>query len=365
MMPMNWSEQLASYIKTPRFVSYGAASETRPVLVDCSLGINPLDLYADLSVTLSAREFGGYPQDGHGIRTLGEYVHSRFPSVKPDDLCFGAGSQGTICSLSRILGGPDVRVLGIVPTFISGLMEFCNAGCTVETVELSPPYRIDVDLIISALKPDTTLVYLDNPNNPTGQVLSLAAVDRLAKACFTNGTLLFVDEAYADFVDDANSAFTLPYPNIICSRSFSKGCGLAGARIGYILLKDPALREYYRQMGLLFSASTVAAAFAAQVLPALNLPAIRTGVRALKKEVLGFIADYPDFSVAASSDDTPIFFLLWKKTEGDLFEVLIDAGIYTEAGSYFAVKGDNAVRLRVPSAKQLDEFKSLWRKAFG
>lgn len=365
MKSMNWSEQLASYITTPRFVSYGAASETRPVLVDCSLGINPLDLYADLSVTLSAREFGGYPKDGHGIRTLGEYVHSRFPSVKPDDLCFGAGSQGTICSLSRILGGPSVKILGIVPTFISGLMEFCNSGCTVETVELVPPYRIEVDLIGNALKPDTTLVYLDNPNNPTGQVLPLTEVDTLARACLTNGTLLFVDEAYADFVDDANSAFTLPYPNIICSRSFSKGCGLAGARIGYLLIKEPVLRDYYRQMGLLFSASPVAAAFAAQVLPALNLSAIRAGVRALKKEVLGFIADYPDFSVAASSDDTPIFFLMWNKTDGDLFEELIDVGIYTEAGPYFAVKGNNAVRLRVPTAKQFDAFKALWRKKFG
>lgn len=368
MKPLLWKSAQAPYIKNPAFMSYGAFEEKRPVRVDCSLGINPLpNLYNQATLTMTAASYGRYPRGGaHGNPALAAYVASRWPSVTPDSICFGSGSQGVISSLSRILGGSGVTVLGLIPQFIPALLEFSSAGASISTVSLPKGgFAIDVDAMITALTPATTAAYLDNPHNPTGQVLPLEAVARLADACQKNGTLLIVDEAYGDFVEDANSALNLPHGNLICMRSFSKGCGLAGLRVGYIVIRDAELRACYRELGLHFSSSAAGADMAAQLLPRLDLAAMRQEVTALKTRVLEFITPQERFSVATTHPGTPIFLVSWKETGGNLYDALMEVGIQTEPGMFFALEGHNAVRLRAPMSEQFDEFCALWRERFG
>ncbi len=362
-----WKNTLAPYIKTPAFISYGAFEEKRPVRVDCSLGINPLpQLHGGALLSLDAAEYGGYPKGGaHGNKALAEYLGKRWAKVDPATICFGAGSQGTISSLSRILGGANSTILGIIPQFIPALLEFATAGAHLETISLEgASYKIYVDNLIQALKPSTTVVYLDNPHNPTGQVVPLAEIARLAEACLANGSLLIVDEAYGDFLDDSASALNLTHENIICMRSFSKGCGLAGLRVGYIVIRDEELRGYYKELGLHFSASAAAANIAAELLPKLDLKAMRSKVAKLKQEVLAFIGKYPEFSVAETSEATPIFLVTWAQ-EANLYDALMEVGIQTEPGMFFAMEGQRSVRLRAPMQEQLVEFCELWDKRFG
>ena len=368
MKPLLWKSAQASYIKNPAFMSYGAFEEKRPVRVDCSLGINPLpNLYNQATLTMTAASYGCYPRGGaHGNSALAAYVGSRWPSVTPDSICFGAGSQGTISSLSRILGGSGATVLGLIPQFIPALLEFASAGANVRTIALPQgSFAIDVDTMIAALTPVTTVMYLDNPHNPTGQVLPLETIGRLAEACQKNGTLLIVDEAYGDFVEDANSALNLPHENIICMRSFSKGCGLAGLRVGYSVIRDAELRACYRELGLHFSSSAAAADMAAELLPRLDLASMREQVTALKGRVLAFLASQKGFSVAATHEGTPIFLVSWQEESGNLYDALMDVGIQTEPGMFFALEGHNAVRLRAPMSEQFDLFCALWRERFG
>ncbi|MDR2946443.1 MAG: aminotransferase class I/II-fold pyridoxal phosphate-dependent enzyme [Candidatus Adiutrix sp.] len=367
MPNLNWTRHMAEYVRNPQFPNYGASADPRPVLVDCSLGVNPLKLYPDAEpVKMYASQYAEYP-GGHNVQALGEYVQSRFPTVNPEDLCFGAGSEGVLSSLGRTLGGSGVLVKAFKPTFLPALVEFASAGARVETLELDAPFKIDIDRMIAALDSGTTLVYIDNPNNPTGQVLPLSELDRLAQACRERGILLLVDEAYADFVDDANSAFGLTYDNVICTRSFSKGCGLAGARVGYLLIRDRELLRHYQEVGALFTCSKAASDLAERVLPSLSLAHMRQGVKALKKAVLEFLSGYPQFTMGATSEDTSILFLVWEKEDGDLYDELMDAGIMTESGVYFALTGGgrNCVRLRVPPQEQLEQFKELWQRKFG
>ena len=362
-----WKKSLAPYIKNPAFASYGAFEEKRPVKVDCSLGINPLpNLYNDTVLTISASDYGCYPKGGaHGNALLAEYLGKRWPKVQAQNICFGAGSQGTISSLSRILGASKTKVLGLLPQFIPALLEFATAGATIATVPLqAPDYNVSADLLIQNLQADTTVVYLDNPHNPTGQMLALSEIAKLADACLSNGSLLIVDEAYGDFVDDANSALNLEHENLICMRSFSKGCGLAGLRIGYIVIRSPELLHYYRELGLHFSASAASADMAARLVPSLDLVQMRSKVGVLKKQVLSFIGKYRNFSVAKTSATTPIFLLTWQQQE-NLYDALMEVGIQTEPCFFFAMQGNNSVRLRTPMQEQLPEFYKLWEQRFG
>lgn len=66
-------------------------------------------------------------------------------------------------------------------------------------------------------------MYIDNPNNPTGQVISLDVIEEVTKKALEEEVIVVVDEAYGDFMDIKNSAVNLEYPNLIVVRSFSKG----------------------------------------------------------------------------------------------------------------------------------------------
>ncbi|MDR2825494.1 MAG: aminotransferase class I/II-fold pyridoxal phosphate-dependent enzyme [Deltaproteobacteria bacterium] len=379
MKELNWKKQQAGYIKKPLFVSYGAFEEKRPVLVDCSFGVNPLEGLYSRNILLQTgaaaahspdadiiplAPYAMYPAGGaHGNKKMAAFIASRWPAVKPEDLCFAGGSQGCISSLSRILGGSRNKIQGYIPTFIPGLLEFAAVGARVEITRLSAPdYAVSAGLLLGFLQDDTTALYLDNPNNPTGHVLPVAEIAVLAKACADRGVLLIVDEAYSDFIDDANSALNLEDRNIICLRSVSKGCGFAGLRVGYIVIRDPELRHFYYELGLHFSCSALSADVAATLLPELDLPSMRKELAALKKKTLDFIRSCAGFTVAETAASTPIMLVSSNKT-ASLYDALMEDGIQTEPGKFFDL-GDEAVRLRVPAPSKFELFCKQWKKAF-
>lgn len=362
MKPMNWKRHQAEYIRSPRFANYGMFAEKRPVKVDCSLGINPggFPLKSE-TLTLPVTDCFKYP---HKTDNLKDYICSRWSGVNPEEIVLGTGSEGILNNLGRILGGGNVKLLGVVPQFIPALMEFAACGVTIETLPLTQDaFDVDVGQIIQALTPETTVVYLDNPHNPTGSALPRAEVEKLAQACAEKGVLLIVDEAYGDFVPDEESALHLKGRNLICLRSFSKGCGMAGLRVGYGVIRDEELRRCYAELSLSYAVSDLSIAVTLTALEDLDIPAVRENVMLLKKKVMDFIKGYPDFSIAATYPSTPIFLLTWKKG-GNLYDKLMEVGIQTEAGHFFCLE-DNSVRLRTPQLSQIDEFCRLWEKAFG
>lgn len=365
MYKRNWKTNLAPSIKKPLFDSYGSFSDPREVLVDCSFGVNPLrDLYRDSLGTLSLDGYNMYPSGGpHFNKRLADFITSRWPAVPAEAICFSAGSQGAIASLAKIIGGEKSRILGYLPQFLPALLEFSLSGTQVDTVHLeAPDFRLSVDGLLGALRPDTTAVYVDSPNNPTGRAMPLDEVKRLAEGCAAQGALLIMDEAYADFVDDEESALTLDMENIICLRSFSKGCGLAGLRIGYIVIRDKELRDIYYELGLHFACSALAADVAANLLPTLHLVEMRKELKELKQKTVNFMGQTQGIFVSDSHPQTPIVLVGWKEEE-NLYDRLMEHGILTEPGHFFGID-DSRVRLRIPSPTDFPLFCELWKKAF-
>lgn len=131
------------------------------------------------------------------------------------------------------------------------------------------PYGHDLEAIAKAVTPATRLVYLANPNNPTGTCFTDAALERFMEAIPTE-TLVVVDEAYNDFVDYAGLSTALHllgrYPNLAVTRTFSKAHALAGLRIGYMLSHPSVaavcerLRESFNVNGVALAAAEAALA---------------------------------------------------------------------------------------------------------
>ncbi len=109
-------------------------------------------------------------------------------------------------------------------------------GAEVTEVSLQADGTLDVEGMKRAIGPDTRLVYIANPDNPTGASLSLDAVEELTGA-LPEGAVLLVDEAYVDFLPKSESSVSLVRKGapVIVARTFSKAFGLAGLRLGYVI----------------------------------------------------------------------------------------------------------------------------------
>ncbi len=133
----------------------------------------------------------------------------------------------------------------------------------------STRHRVDVDGLIAALTPETRLVVVATPNNPTGTATSTADLARLATAAGL-GTIIVVDEAYREFDadgDDAIDELLDNHPNVVVTRTLSKAQGLAGLRIGYGV-GHPAVIADIDKVALPFAVNALAQAAALAALRA-------------------------------------------------------------------------------------------------
>jgi histidinol-phosphate aminotransferase len=115
-------------------------------------------------------------------------------------------------------------------------------GREVIEVPLGPEGTVDVAGLKKAFTRDTRMLYIANPNNPTGAGITLDEVASLTEA-LPEGAMFFVDEAYNDFLPEGKSAIDLAKRGspVLVTRTFSKGFGLAGLRLGYAIGSDPVL----------------------------------------------------------------------------------------------------------------------------
>ena len=138
--------------------------------------------------------------------------------------------------------------------------EMCAAAmrATIVRVPPEPEFRFPLDRLLASITPSTRVVYLTDPNNPTGLGIPAGAVETIASAA--PQAFVLVDEAYADF-----SGRTLVGPllerlrNVVIGRTFAKGHGIAGLRVG-ALVAHPATLNRLRSMQLPFSVNACAIA---------------------------------------------------------------------------------------------------------
>lgn len=159
------------------------------------------------------------------------------------------------------LGAPDVTLSGTpeivvaLPTFDPYLHAARAMGARIVTVPAAADYAFPVDAVLRAVTPNTRIVYVNNPNNPTGQPVPQVDVRRVAREA--GHAVVFVDEAYHDFLGENFLAEAADHPNVMVGRTFSKAFGLAGMRVG-ALIASPAVLEPIRHAMPLFNLNVVA-----------------------------------------------------------------------------------------------------------
>ena len=207
------------------------------------------------------------------------------------------------------------RALVTAPTFAEYATALESVGCTVERFFLREQEDFAVtDAFCAAIRPGVDMVFLCQPNNPTGQLTTLPLVEQILHRCAACGTLLVVDECFLDFLPDHalhTAKGLLGEGDLVILKAFTKLYGMAGVRLGYALSADTALLEQMQACGQPWGVSSLAqaAGLAAleetayvekvRALIAEQRPRLTTGLRALGLRVLDGRANYAGRSPAA------------------------------------------------------------------
>jgi histidinol-phosphate aminotransferase len=156
-------------------------------------------------------------------------------AIDPSEIVVGAGIDGLLDSLVRLTVTKDTPVvtsLGAYPTFNYHVTGY---GGVIHTVQYTADYEDPEHLIAKAREVGAKLIYLSNPNNPMGTWHSAATIQRMIESV-PRDCLLVLDEAYIELAPDGTApAINTNDARVIHLRTFSKGYGMAGARIGYAL----------------------------------------------------------------------------------------------------------------------------------
>jgi aspartate/methionine/tyrosine aminotransferase len=180
----------------------------------------------------------GYTET-YGLPALREEIARTYTHVDAKDvLCFAGAEEGIYLAMQALLTPAD-HVIVLTPNY-QAAETIPLSICEVTGVALRPEdnWALDVDALEAGFRPDTRMVSVNFPNNPTGAVPDLAAWQRLSRLCDDRGIILFSDEVYRGLEDTPLPQAADLSPTAMSLNVMSKAYGLPGLRIGWIACRD-------------------------------------------------------------------------------------------------------------------------------
>lgn len=239
---------------------YSARERIEGEIIDFSANLNPLGLPDSVRSALcdAMDTFCCYPDPL--CRELVEEIAKNEQVDKKNILC-GNGAADLIFRVVWAIRPKNALVA--VPTFAEYQLALNACGCHVEQFMMKEEQDFTLtEEFLSCIRPETDLVFLCNPNNPTGQLIDRKLLERILVRCAACGTMLVVDECFRDFLDnpEENSMklWVDSFPNLMILRAFTKHYAMAGLRLGYCLCANPPLLERMNQCGQPWSVSVPA-----------------------------------------------------------------------------------------------------------
>jgi histidinol-phosphate aminotransferase len=206
----------------------------RPV-VKLDANENPYGPAPGVAEALARADLAHYPDaDATELRRgLSQYL-----GVEPERIVCSVGGDEMIDLLLRLFLQPGDGVIDCTPSFMMyELSAIYNRGAVIP-VPRDECFAVDVDAVERAIGPNTKVIFLCNPNNPTGNETPREDVIRLLES----GRIVVLDEAYAEFAGFSHVDLAPQRPNLVVMRTMSKWAALAGVRLGYAVVA-PEVRE--------------------------------------------------------------------------------------------------------------------------
>lgn len=217
---------------------------------------------ATAAIARSLHQAHLYPDaGGHYLKERIARLHARH-DVKPAQIVLGNGTNELITVLARAVLADTEALLNAWPSFVCYRIAARSIGAPEVTVPLAPDLGYDLERLADAAVKETTtkLVFLANPNNPTGRAFGAADLDAFL-ARVPADMVVVLDEAYAEYVTDGRYpdgvGWVQKRPRTVVLRTFSKVYGLAALRIGYAVC-DPEIADVLNRLRDAFNTSALA-----------------------------------------------------------------------------------------------------------
>ncbi|MCL4759070.1 MAG: histidinol-phosphate transaminase [Rhodocyclaceae bacterium] len=227
---------------------------------------NPLGMSAKAreAAVAALTDIARYP-DGNGFE-LKAALCARF-GVEADMIVLGNGSNDVLELAARAFLGPGRSAVFAQHAF--AVYPLATNATGARCIEVpAKDFGHDLPAMAEAIEPDTRIVFLANPNNPTGTFVEGSEIEAFLRKV-PSQVLVVLDEAYTEYLSDAQRYDSLgwieAFPNLLVSRTFSKAYGLAGLRVGYGI-GNPDVVDLMNRVRQPFNVSSVALAAAAAAL---------------------------------------------------------------------------------------------------
>lgn len=217
-------------------------------------GVRPVTMRELLEMGFDLERFLDQPlgySQSNGTPELRERIAAMYPGAGSDHVEVTNGTSEANYLVALALLRPGDAAAMATPNYmqIPGVVR--SLGAEVRTFRLKPEDAWEPDWaeFDAAVRPDTTLLYLSNPNNPTGAVLSDAAMERIASRCEETGTWILADEVYlgAEIDRPRTRSFWGLGERVIVTSGLSKAYGIPGIRIGWIVAPPPLVDDCWSQ----------------------------------------------------------------------------------------------------------------------
>src|SRR6266851_5664700 len=302
---------------------YGITGVVKLASNENPLGPSPLAIEA---IEAAARKVNLYP-DGSSyslIRRLAEFL-----GVQPSEVFVGHGSNEIIELMIRTFTTPEDEALLCKGSFLMYKVALQSHGRPFVEVPMQAGYRYDLAAMAARISPRTRLIFLANPDNPTGTAFSRTELERFLDKV-PPGCFVVLDEAYFEYVDWPEYPNGMNYfrkvPNLVVLRTYSKIYGLAGVRLGYGIMQSQ-LTTYLNRTRLPFNLNSLAQAAGIAALD--DTEHLRTtretthrGLRYLEEEL-------PKLSLEVPHSHANFVFVGFGRPAAPIYEQLLRRGIIT------------------------------------
>ncbi len=258
----------------------------------------------------------------HLVRRLASHV-----GVRPEEVVLGSGSNELIELLIRTFTTPEDEILLCKGSFAAYRISAQAHGRPFVEVPMRAGYQYDLEAMARAVTPRTRLVFLANPDNPTGTAFSRKALEAFL-AAVPPEVLVVHDEAYFEFVEwpEYASAVELfrQHPNLVALRTFSKIHGLAGVRLGYGIM-DAKLAGYLHRTRMPFNLTVVAQAAGVAALE--DTEHVRRTRENNRQGLRYFGEQLPKLGVTLTHSHANFVFADFHRPAEELYELLLRKGV--------------------------------------
>lgn len=314
---------------------YGIPAER---IIFLSRNENPYGPSPEVVRAVSSADLRRYPSQDEFLSAAAEYL-----GVSEDLVIAGAGLDGIIDTVSRLFLERGRSVFIPVPTYT--YYELAARLCGAKPV---------LGRNLREIPKDTSLTFICSPNNPTGGLID----DELLREVLEGtDSMVFLDEAYAEFAGVGHAEWVERYENLIVGRTLSKAFGLAGLRIGYAVAPEWVVEQYTR---------------AAPVF-GISAPAIAGGVAALRdtdhmrKIVEKIVAERERVAryLRASPSHANFLYVETERNSSALVEDLLKEGISVKDCSGIPGSDNHHIRVTMGTPEQNDAFLEAYRRVEG